>query len=56
MSKEAWFRSYERQWNEREESGSDESDDELAQRAYDEVIDQATDMADQARKRERENG
>jgi hypothetical protein len=47
MSKEAWFREYERLWNEREDSdGPKETDEQLAERAHEAVVDRQADLID----------
>jgi hypothetical protein len=50
MSKEAWFREYERLYNEREDSDDPgETDDELAERAHENLVERQADLADHAR-------
>lgn len=50
MSKEAWFREYERLYNEREDSDEPrETDDELAQRAHEALVDRQADLIDHYR-------
>lgn len=49
MSKEAWFREYERLWNEREDDETGETDEQLAQRAHEAVVDRQADLIDHAK-------
>ena len=50
MSKEDWFREYERLWNGREDSDDpQETDEDLAQRAHENLIDRQADRIDYAR-------
>jgi hypothetical protein len=51
MSKEAWFREYERLYNEREDSDEPwQTDEELAERARENQVARQADLADHARK------
>jgi hypothetical protein len=50
MSKEAWFAEYERLWNEREDSDEPrETDEQLAQRASEALVERGADLIDHAR-------
>ena len=50
MSKEAWFAEYERLWNEREDSDlPGETDEQLAQRASEALVDRYADLIDHAK-------
>jgi hypothetical protein len=46
VSKEAWFREYERLYNEREDCDGPETDQELAERAHEAVVDRQADLVD----------
>jgi len=49
MGSDRWFQIYERLYNEREDSGTGESDEELAERARDLLIDEPLSRADRER-------
>jgi hypothetical protein len=49
MSKEAWFREYERLWNEREDDETGETDEQLAERASQALVERQADLIDHAK-------